>query len=128
MGRLNQQLEGAVRAFLDLGVKGDVEGSVDCFAHGASYQVNGWQEPLIGHDAIRQDFSRQRALWSDFRYQLLNIGTVGNIVFTERIDTVRMAGRDLNIHMAGIFEFDGAGKIASWRDYFDTKEIEAQLA
>lgn len=125
---VKDHLEDAVRAFFDLGVKGDVAGSVDCFAHRASYQVNAWNVPLIGHDAIRQDFERQRALWSDFRYQLLNIGTVGNVVLTERIDTVRMAGRDVRIHMAGVFEFDDAGKIVSWRDYFDTKEIEAQLA
>ena len=125
---MNEQLEDAVRRFFDLGVKGDVAGSVDCFADGASYQINAWNDPLIGRDAIRQDFDRQRAVWSDFRYQLLNIGTVGNIVFTERVDTVRTAGRDVSIHMAGVFEFDDAGKIASWRDYFDTKEIEAQLA
>lgn len=125
---MNEQLEDAVRAFLDLGVKGDVAGSVDCFADGASYQVNAWNEPFTGRDAIRQDFDRQRVLWSDFRYQLLNIGAVGNVVFTERIDTVRVAGRDVSIHMAGVFEFDDAGKIASWRDYFDTEEIEAQFA
>lgn len=125
---MNEQLEDAVRAFLDLGVKGNVAGSVDYLADDASYRVNGWNEPFVGHDAIRHDFERQRILWSDFRYQLLNIGTVGNVVFTERIDTVRMAGRDVSIHMAGVFEFDDAGKIASWRDYFDTKEIEAQLA
>jgi hypothetical protein len=87
-GGVSEELEDAVRAFLDLGVKGDVGGSVDCFAYGASYQVDAWNEPLIGHDAIRQDFDRQRALWSDFGCQLLNIGTVGNVVFTERIDTV----------------------------------------
>lgn len=125
---MNQQLEDAVRAFLDLGVEGDVESSVACFADGGTYRINAWYEPFIGHDAIRQEFNRQRALWSDFRYQLLNIGALGNVVFSERIDTIRMAGRDASVHMAGVFEFDEAGKIASWRDYFDTKEIEAQRA
>ncbi len=125
---MTKQLEDSVRAFLDLGVSGDIAGSADCLADGASYQVNAWNEPLIGRDAIRQDFERQRALWSDFRYQLLTIGTVGNVVFTERIDTVHLSGRDIHVHMAGVFEFDDATKIVKWRDYFDTKEIEAQLA
>jgi len=125
---MSERLEHSVRAFLDLGVKGDIAGSLDCFADGASYQVNAWNEPLIGRDAIRLDLEGQRKLWSNFRYQLLNIGTVGNVVFTERIDTVQVADRDVNVHMAGVFEFDDAAKIVSWRDYFDMKEIEAQLA
>ena len=124
---MTTHLEDSVRAFLDLGVTGDVAGSLDFLADGACYQVNAWTEPLIGRDTIRQDFERQRTLWSDFRYQLLTIGTVGNLVFTERIDTVRVSGRDINVHMAGVFEFDDAAKIVRWRDYFDTKEIEVQL-
>jgi len=125
---MNHQLEATVRAFLDLGVAGDVEGSAAYLADDASYRVNGWNEPFVGRAAIRQDFQRQRDLWSDFRYQILGIATAGNTVFTERIDTVRMSGRDVNIHMAGVFEFDDAGKLVSWRDYFDTEEIKEQLA
>jgi len=79
-------------------------------------------------DAIRADFERQRSLWSDFRYDLLNIASAGRSVFTERIDTVHMMGKDLTVHAVGVFEVDGDGKITSWRDYFDMKEIEAQLA
>jgi limonene-1,2-epoxide hydrolase len=48
-------------------------------------------------------------------------------VFTERIDTVHMTGKDLTVHAVGVFEVDSDGKITSWRDYFDMKEIEAQL-
>ncbi|MGZ4690850.1 MAG: limonene-1,2-epoxide hydrolase family protein [Acidimicrobiia bacterium] len=122
-----QQLEDAVRTFLDLGVEGDVAASVECLADDALYHLNSWNAPFVGRDAIRADFDRQRTLWSDFRYQLLNIATGGNVVFTERIDTVRVDGRDVSIHVAGVFEFDDAGKIASWRDYFDTAEIDAQV-
>jgi limonene-1,2-epoxide hydrolase len=32
------------------------------------------------------------------------------------------------IHTAGVFELDEAGKITSWRDYWDPKEVESQLA
>jgi limonene-1,2-epoxide hydrolase len=117
-----------VREFLDVSVKGDIMGSLGYFADGASYRINAWNEPLVGIDAIRADFERQRALWSDFRYDLLNIASAGRAVFTERIDTVHMTGKDLTVHAVGVFEVDSDGKITSWRDYFDMKEIEAQLA
>jgi limonene-1,2-epoxide hydrolase len=31
------------------------------------------------------------------------------------------------VPVAGIFEFDGGGLIASWRDYYDWALLEAQL-
>ena len=38
------------------------------------------------------------------------------------------AGATVTIHVTGVFEFDDAGKISNWREYFDMKEIEAQFA
>jgi limonene-1,2-epoxide hydrolase len=49
-------------------------------------------------------------------------------VFTERVDTVHMLGRDVGIHIVGVFEIDDNDKILSWRDYFDMKEVEGQLS
>lgn len=89
--------------------------------------MNAWHEPFVGKDAIRGDFERQRALWSEFRHKLVNIASAGNIVFTERIDTVHMMGKDLVVHAVGVFEVDADRRITSWRDYFDMKEVEAQL-
>jgi limonene-1,2-epoxide hydrolase len=31
------------------------------------------------------------------------------------------------VHIVGVFELDSEGKIVSERDYFDMKEIEAQI-
>jgi limonene-1,2-epoxide hydrolase len=70
----------------------------------------------------------KRSLWSDFRYELLEMATVGSTVLAERIDTVRMAGKVITIHAVGVFEVDDAGKITDWREYSDMKEIEAQFA
>ena len=50
------------------------------------------------------------------------------MVFIERIDTVHMMGRDIDVHMAGVFEIDDNDRVASWRDYFDATEIESQFA
>jgi len=125
---MNEKCERAVRAFIELGVQGDVAGIVDCFAEGASYRVNAANDALVGHDAIRQEIERQHSSFGDSRYELTSIGTVdNNVVFTERIDTVHMAGRDVTIHIVGVFELNDAGKITSYRDYFDTQEVETQL-
>jgi len=102
--------EGIVRAFLDASVKGDIDQVLSYFADGGSYPMNRWHEPFVGRAAIRGDFERQRPLWSDFRYELVNVASTGNIVFTERIDTVRMMGKDLVSNMVGVFEVDADGE------------------
>jgi len=126
--RADTREEATVREFLDRGAAGDLTGSAELLADDAVYRVNGWNEPFRGRDEIAAEFRRQRTLWSDFRYEMLNVATVGNLVLTERIDTVRVDGGDITVHVAGVFEFDAGGRIASWRDYFDSHEIEEQLA
>jgi limonene-1,2-epoxide hydrolase len=117
-----------VRSFLDSSVKGDIQESLGYFTPEATYRVNAWNEPLRGIEAIRSDIERQRSLWSDFRYQLLEMATMGATVFAERFDSVHMRGKDITIHAVGVFEVDDDGKITDWREYYDMKEIEAQFA
>ena len=69
--------EGIVRAFLDACVKGDIDQALSYFADEASYQMNRWHEPFVGSAAIRGDFERQRALWSDLRIELVNVAPPG---------------------------------------------------
>jgi limonene-1,2-epoxide hydrolase len=109
-------------------VAGDLQESLGYFTSDATYRVIAWSEPIRGIEAIRSEFERQRSLWSDFRYELLEIATVGGAVLVERIDTVHMAGKDITIHAVGVFEVDDDGKISDWREYYDMKEIEAQFA
>lgn len=59
---------------------------------------------------------------------MFNVASKTNVVFIERIDTVHMMGRDVDVHVAGVLEFDDNDKILSWRDYFDMKEIESQFS
>jgi limonene-1,2-epoxide hydrolase len=41
-------------------------------------------------------------------------------VFTERLDRMTFAGKDVELPVAGVFELRD-GKITAWRDYFDQK-------
>ena len=62
------------------------------------------------------------------RVDTLAIAASGNKVLTERIDHI--VGPDgkpaVSFPVMGIFEVTGDGKIAAWRDYFDTKGFADQ--
>jgi len=67
------------------------------------------------------DQFEQQADMDGIVVDMLSIAVDGNRVLTERID--RIMGKDgsekVTIRLMGIFEVEG-GKIARWRDYFDT--------
>jgi limonene-1,2-epoxide hydrolase len=125
---VSRRQEQVVLSLIERANAGDNAGVLSLFASNANYRVNAWNEPLVGVDAIADDFDRQHALWSDLRIKVLNIASKSNVVFTERIDTAHMMGRDVDIHMAGVFEIDDDDKVVSWRDYFDMKEIESEFS
>ena len=64
---------------------------------------------------------------SDVRIEILTIGSVGDVVFTERLDSMLLRGKPIASHIAGVYEVDAEGKIAAWRDHLDTGELSVQL-
>ena len=50
------------------------------------------------------------------------------VVFTERIDSVTMNDIYVDLHVVGVGEVDANDKIASWRDYYDSREIAVKIA
>ena len=55
--------------------------------------------------------------------------TPDGAVLTERTDTFHMkGGKTISIRVMGTFEFDDAGLISAWRDYFDLAEFQSQMA
>jgi limonene-1,2-epoxide hydrolase len=71
---------------------------------------------------------RQAPLFSDGRLEVRNIASVGQTVFIERVDWVTMKDIHAGFHVVGVFEVDTNGKIASWRDYVDSREIAVKIA
>ncbi len=100
-----------------------VERLLSHMASDARYQVIAWHEPFVGHDTIRAELRRQESIIRDVRIEILMIGSVGDVVFTERIDSLLLRGKPIAAHIAGVFEVDAEGKIAAWRDYSDTREV-----
>ena len=124
--------EAAVRAFM-AELEGEqwdtsrVERAVSRLAPDARYHLHAWHDPFVGHDAIRAELLRQAPGMRDLRIEILTIGSVGQIVFTERLDSLVFNDRPLAVHIAGVFEVDAGGKIAAWRDYSDSREIAVQV-
>ena len=124
--------EAAVRAFLAEmdGAQWDaaqVERVVMRMAPDARFRVVAWNDPIVGRDAIRAELLRQGSLIRDLHIEILTIGSVGPVVFTERTDSMVWRGTRITSHIAGVFEVDAEGKIAAWRDYLDTRELSVQL-
>ncbi len=111
-----------------------------------------WEAPG-GDDAIRKHFTAD-AIWenhgmvtttgpdeaialnaqfrekfgmSHMTFELLSIAADGNKVLTHRIDRMFASdGSEIGAFpVMGVFEIDADGKIAVWRDFFDTKGMMA---
>ncbi len=74
--------------------------------------------PLQGLDAIRATLETFVGPAESIDFEILHLASKGNLVFTERVDRFRFAGKDVQLPVAGVFEIEG-GKIRAWRDYFD---------
>ena len=51
----------------------------------------------------------------------------GDILFIEGIESYTKGGKTVTTHYAGVVEWHD-GKAVNWRDYFDLKTLDAQLA
>ena len=99
-----------------------IERLLDRMAPDARYHVRAWQEPFVGHDAIRGELLRQAPLFSHGCYETVNIASVGQTVFSERVDSVIIEGKRASFHLVDVYEVDADGKIASLRTYSDSAE------
>jgi limonene-1,2-epoxide hydrolase len=76
-------------------------------------------EPVTGRKEIEDFINNFSASWTDTNWDILNIVSKNNIVFTERLDRTKAeGGKSVELPCVGIFEME-RGKIKIWRDYFD---------
>ena len=128
MGVAEEEL---VRAFLQAseGRTQDADAMCDLLAEDVVWQVNVPTSPVItGRHAARDEIVRQNAVSTGMLpgSELKMIGSAADTVFTERVDVVEIYGRRATFHIAGIFEVRD-GRIAVWREYFDTLDAARQL-
>ena len=81
-----------------------------------------------GRDAARAEIERQNTVSTGMLEgsEVVTIASNDNVVFTERVDVVELAGKQMTFRINGIFEVRD-GQIAAWREYFDTCDMVQQL-
>jgi limonene-1,2-epoxide hydrolase len=93
----------------------------------ARYQVFAWEDPLIGHDAIRAELSRMAPRFRDLQIEIVMIGSVDRTVFVERLDSMTINDKQVTFHVAAVYEVASTGKIVAWRDYLDSREVALKV-
>jgi limonene-1,2-epoxide hydrolase len=117
----SQENEDLVRRFCAAFGRRDVDELLSFFADDAVYH-NIPFEPARGKDAIRGTLEMFVPGSPEIEFEMRNVASSGNVVFTERVDRMTFNGNAVALPVAGVFEIDG-GKIRAWRDYFDLQQF-----
>ncbi|MCW2528430.1 MAG: putative terpene synthesis protein [Pseudonocardiales bacterium] len=130
---MGSKQEAIVLEFLDKlhdPVHPDLGAALIGFADEATYQsLVPSREPLIGKAAIIEELSKQFGRYTDCVCEILAMASNEKYVFTERRDHITMLSFEKRMFSSvnAVFEFDDAGQIVSWREYWDTGDIASQL-
>ncbi|HSV06974.1 MAG TPA: limonene-1,2-epoxide hydrolase family protein [Candidatus Binatus sp.] len=115
--------ETVVRNFFAAWPRRNAEELLGYFADDALYH-NMPLEPVTGKDGVREILN-MFVPSEQLEAELVYVATLGNVVFTERVDRMTMAGKRIVLPCAGVMEIRD-GKIAAWRDYFDLATWQRQ--
>lgn len=119
--------ETLVRSFLAAVDANDLERILSFFAADAVYH-NVPVQPVQGLAAIRAVLQGFLGLASRVEWVVHHLAEApGGVVLTERSDRFEIAGRWIELPVMGAFVVR-EGRIAAWRDYFDMKQFQDQLA
>ena len=124
---MKEQSAEVVRHLIDAFNAADMDRIMDHFGDDAIYH-NIPVAPVIGRAAIRAVIQGFMGMASRVDWQLRNLAvTSTGVVLTERIDRFFIKGTWVELPVMGTFEVAG-GKVTAWRDYFDMKQFQTQLA
>ena len=130
---MNDTNEEKVRRFLrglHDPLRPDLTDAMKDFAEDASYQsLVPSRAPIVGKSTIQGELEQQFERYTDCNCEILAIASSDQFVFTERRDHVTMKKWNKRIFSSvnAVFELNEGGHIISWREYWDTGDIAAQL-
>lgn len=117
-----------VTAFIDHWNSGDREAMYAMCAEDIVWH-NMPMEPIRGRAAMRSGIEAFMHDVERCDWDIHAIAASGDTVLTERTDAFHLNnGNRPAIRVMGVFEVDGDGRIAAWRDYFDMHEFQAAFA
>jgi limonene-1,2-epoxide hydrolase len=107
----------------------DVDRITAMMADDVSWEINvpSWK-PRVGREVARKELTRQNTISTGGLpgSELLNIASNGGVVFTERSDIFEMGDKRITLRINAVFEVV-EGKIAAWREYYDSVDLARQL-
>ena len=112
---------------LDAWGRGDVEGMSAPYADDIEWYPNRSMRPVKGKAAMLEFMAKFGAGMSNPLYTQTLMIESGNMLFVEGTESYTKNGRKVSVPYAGVCEFRD-DKIVAWRDYFDLKSLEKQLA
>jgi len=119
--------EAVVRELIAAFNANDVDRVLAFFAADAVYH-NIPVQPVSGTAAIRAVLAGFMGMASEIDWVLRHLAeTRDGVVLTERVDRFLVRGRWIELPVMGAFEVRD-GRITAWRDYFDMKQFQDQLA
>lgn len=70
---------------------------------------------------------RRETGFERYEVEVRQLVAAGSVVMVERVDNLRRSDGSLiaPIPAVGVFEFNAAGKISAWREYFDPASVPA---
>ena len=116
-----------VTRFCETFASGDLDTALTYLAEDCEYH-NIPFEPLKGHAAIRRELSHFMGILGNQILVIRNQVAQGNVVMNERVDRYPdpPGRKPFELPVTGVFVFRD-GKIVEWRDYFDTRQLDAGI-
>lgn len=115
-----------IRQFIEACVRAEPDEFAAYFTEDAIWWNVPWSA-VKGRAAIRETLRRGAERMTALPWEIRHIVAEGSVVMTERVDNFLVGQKQVSVPCMGIFELEG-GKIAAWRDYWDLKQFEAQVA
>jgi limonene-1,2-epoxide hydrolase len=107
----------------------DLDGIMSHFTDDGVWDNVPMNAPAKGKAAIREMTHGFLKDTTRFEAKILKTVHVGNTLMNERVDTLAMkSGKTAVVPVVGVFEFNDAGKIVAWRDYFDLGTFTKQIS
>jgi limonene-1,2-epoxide hydrolase len=115
-----------IRSFIGACVRANPEEFANYLAEDATWWNAPWK-PIKGREAIRETLRRGAEQMAALPWEIVHIVADGDLVMVERVDNFLQGETRVSVPCVGVFELRD-GKIAAWRDYWDLRQFERQLA
>ena len=123
---MSRNLE-VVRSFIEAWSRNDLDEIMSFFAPDCVYH-NIPVQPVQGTAAIRAVLQGFMGMASEVDWVVHHLAeTPDGVVLTERSDRFLVRGKWIELPVMGAFAVRD-GRIAEWRDYFDMKQFQDQIA